>query len=266
MCTINTLLNQKDRTIIYSRHPSRRDAFTLIELLAVIGVVAVLIALTLPALRGVRLRANEAVALSNIRGIGSAIEAYANTQNNTHPFHRFGGGYQQAPLDGLGGAGTIYYDDPWAMFYLWPSHMHAVAPWRENYRSWLNVGVQIEDPVNPWNGATVSYHYSNSFIARPEMWADLPPAAIESREALFAPTFTHEVRSPSLKALMYDGDRAYLYRDPTPKDRRAILTADGAAALRLDSDSLRPVQNRYDNISLRLFHDTASGVRGRDYN
>jgi len=253
----------------YRMTPPQRDprrAFTLVELLAVIGVVAVLIALTLPALRGVRLRANEAVALSNIRGIGSAIEAYANTTRNAYPNNWPGGWF---PSDGWTarevGSSLVYDGNPWSMAWNWPSLLRIVAPWRENYRSWLNVGVDIEDAENPWNSRRVSYHYSNSFIARPEMWSALPRAPDESREALFAPTFTHEVRSPSLKALMYDGDRAYLYRDPTSKDRRAILTADGAAALRLDSDSLRPVQNRYDNTSIRLFHDTAGGVRGRDY-
>lgn len=241
----------------------RREGFTLVELLVVIGVIAVLMALTLPALRSVRLRADEAVALSNLRGIGVTIEVYANTQRNAYPFNVPGAWF---PDDPEVNGGSISTSDPWAISYLWPSLLPIVAPWREHYASWLDVGVVVEDPARPWNGTTVSYRYSNSFIARPEMWSDQPAAPAEQGGGLFAPTFTHEVRAPALKALMYDSDRAYLRREATRDDRRGVLTADGAAALRLDSGALKPVHNRYDDTPPRPFHDTRDGVRGRDFN
>ncbi len=57
--------------------PPRRRGFTLVEILVVVSVIALLIAVLLPALRGAREQAKLAVCASNLRQIGTCIHLYS---------------------------------------------------------------------------------------------------------------------------------------------------------------------------------------------
>ncbi len=56
---------------------SKYRGFTLVELLVVIAIIAVLIALLLPVLSGVREQTNRVKCMSNLRSIGQAMQIYA---------------------------------------------------------------------------------------------------------------------------------------------------------------------------------------------
>jgi prepilin-type N-terminal cleavage/methylation domain-containing protein len=66
-------------------HKPVQQAFTLIELLCVIVVIAILAGLILPAVQNTTLRAWDTKCMNNLRQIGMAANSAANDNDNTYP-------------------------------------------------------------------------------------------------------------------------------------------------------------------------------------
>ena len=67
------------------RHRSQQRAFTLIELLMVIAIIAILAALLLPVISKGKLRARQAQCASNLKQIGVAFHGFAHDHNSRFP-------------------------------------------------------------------------------------------------------------------------------------------------------------------------------------
>jgi prepilin-type N-terminal cleavage/methylation domain-containing protein len=77
----------------------RTKGFTLVELLVVIGIIALLISILLPSLNRARETANRVKCASNLRQIGQAILLYSNDSKGPYPRTYYVGGY---PLNAVG--------------------------------------------------------------------------------------------------------------------------------------------------------------------
>jgi prepilin-type N-terminal cleavage/methylation domain-containing protein/prepilin-type processing-associated H-X9-DG protein len=72
-----------------SKRTLSRKGFTLVELLVVIGIIALLISILLPSLNRARETANRVKCGSNMRQIGQAILLYANENKGNYPRTRY---------------------------------------------------------------------------------------------------------------------------------------------------------------------------------
>lgn len=240
-------------------------AFSLVELLVVIGVVAILTALTIPAIGLVRRSASETQSLANLRSLAQSTQMYTAEYRGVYPYGT--GGWVVRPS--VGPPSAIGFP-VWLADRNWPVFYHDVAPWPDHLATWLSPGANTEQRLRVltaghegWTTTEfkVSYYYSNSFVADPRVWS----SGATADEALVRAIHASEVRHPARKVIFYDAERLYL-TEPDSDDARPVLFADGSADLRLDRDATEPVQNPFtSNFPPRIYHDTPDGVKGRDY-
>jgi prepilin-type N-terminal cleavage/methylation domain-containing protein/prepilin-type processing-associated H-X9-DG protein len=83
--------------VVAKRPHARRGGFTLVELLVVIGIIAVLISVLLPALNRARQSANSLTCQAKLKQIGQAIQIYANENKDSLPIGTFDGKWDKNP-------------------------------------------------------------------------------------------------------------------------------------------------------------------------
>ena len=129
------------------RRPGRK-AFTLVELLVVIGIIAVLISILLPALGLARRRAQDVVCESNFRQFGMAIQMYCNNSNGFLPQKGPDGstaansfGTNSGPLNGVRG----YDDDS-----LWFNALPPLINNKSYYEMLVDYSLNVSNPPPNW--------------------------------------------------------------------------------------------------------------------
>jgi prepilin-type N-terminal cleavage/methylation domain-containing protein len=92
-----------------------KTGFTLVELLVVIGIIAVLIAILLPSLNRARAAASKVVCQSGMRQIFLAATMYANDYRDFYPPYNFSNGASATGYDPLA---------PWNSYWLLDKYAH----------------------------------------------------------------------------------------------------------------------------------------------
>lgn len=138
--------------------PKRPSGFTLIELLVVISIIALLVAILLPALRSAREAAKQTQCGSQLRQIGLATHMYAQEYKSTLPTHSFynypyasdaiPGGYSQETF--VGKQLLPYLSNSVITFYC------PLLKRQHWYSDFLNAGQFVRDGSGFW---TISYMY-----------------------------------------------------------------------------------------------------------
>ena len=166
-----------------------RRGFTLVELLVVIGVVATLIALLLPALNRARGSARGVACLSNLRQMAVAANLYANGNNGSYPSAYF-----------------ETYDGPITQFHAWdwttitaPGGVVTVVPgllWQGEDAGAVQQCPSFDGASNTVDDPYTGYNYNASYIGHGQ------------GETTPQPMRAGRVRRPSTTAMFGDGQWA----------------------------------------------------------
>lgn len=159
-----------------ARPPSQalpRSAFTLMETLVTILVIALLIAIALPALAAVRARSRTVVSLSNLRQHASAFAAYAGDWKDTLPRFIEPNGDHRLAETAATGPFPYAFEDHYPYFIqsiFWPFVMarsgYESLPWNAElfYPPGADIlaGAELERDM--------PYQYSATFVSAPAFW------------------------------------------------------------------------------------------------
>jgi prepilin-type N-terminal cleavage/methylation domain-containing protein/prepilin-type processing-associated H-X9-DG protein len=247
--------------------PTRRpSAFTLVEVLVSIGVIAVLIAILAPALGGAWVRARELKSSTNLRSIGQVMQLYLGRASDRYPAPVPGQLYANYRPDLLASMGH------WQASIEWPFLFSDTHPWWENEAMYLSPGAVRELDEEVMLLPSPSFSYSSSFLGDPAIWSARP---IEDHKW---PSLVKSVRGPSVvypsaKALAWDWELPYIRRalrhdvEFNLLERTPVLFADGHVAGRVPAEAAEAVTNEapYAAHPRQRLHNTPNGVHGRDY-
>ncbi len=239
---------------------NHKRAFTLVELLVVITIIALLLSILIPALGKARSLTKRIVCKSNLRQIDLAMRLYIEANNDTYP----------------GTQDPVYTNpDTGAIIWLWMGR-----GWRSFVEPHLGGNIKVENPsvlfcpedqAEPEKYESTSYSYSMAFYHSPGQINNMNSPSYTCGNGPFVesvPQQSVNVAKPSEKIIIgewnsnhlrvveqgwygydgwwcWDGSRNYLF-------------ADGSVDF-IEATDIAPAQDGYPNPNL-----TVDGIKGSD--
>lgn len=236
-----------------------RRGFTLIEMLIVIAVIAVLIALTLPSLRGGRDASQRITSLNNLKQLSAPIAMYQGDHDSYYPALHPRTMYHRSEDMRFG-------EFWWTVAWNWPGPVYHYLPINHNVETYISpTSERRGDPsTGTW---PTSYWYSTTFVGMARIWSGERTQDF----SLMRPQRGGDVLFPSSKILLWDtefGTRTReLKRDgPDIAESMPMLSADGSGSDRVPAEASEAVPNPFQHIGWELrLNNTRDGVRGLDY-
>lgn len=237
---------------------SERRGFTLIEVLIVVFIVAILLSLTLPALRGGVESSRRMSSQSNLHSLNLVVSMYTVDHQNRYPALYPNTLYPR--MDDIS-----FGDFWWTVAWNWPGVVYGYLPIDRNVKTYISPDSERihDESRNRW---PTSYWYSTSFVGRPNLWS----GNADVEYSMMAAQRVGDVTFASQKVLLWDtefGSRSHeLKRDgPDLAESMPVLFADGSGKDMVPAEATEAVANPFQHrgYDLRL-QNTKDGVRGRD--
>jgi prepilin-type N-terminal cleavage/methylation domain-containing protein/prepilin-type processing-associated H-X9-DG protein len=237
---------------LQTRRTYLRCAFTLIELLIVISIIALLLAIMVPTLSKARSISRRTACQSNLKQIDYAIRVYAQNNQEIYPC-------AQDPVS----------TDPYCWLWMGRGWRAFVAPYIGGHIDANNPGVLLcpEDKTSPQKYESTSYSYSMAFYHSPGQIDDMNSIQqTYSNPVDSIPQRLTSVAHPSQKILIGEWLSNHLRLDEGPDPgwwgwdgQRNFLLADGHIEF-IEAEDILKANDGNPNPNL-----TASGISGIDY-
>jgi type II secretory pathway pseudopilin PulG len=244
-----------------------QHAFTMLEMVIIIALIALLIALVVPSLSGARHRAKETRALSDLRQHATIFTIYTGEWNDRFPTFADPRATQTVLRTNHGTVAFPYF----ASHNFWPFALSA-----SYYQDASPSSDLFISPFAESSSYFRHYIYSCAFIARPEYW-DL--STRRGRDQL-GPTTLSQVRFPASKGLLSVEPWVHGANEGVPVDapeigsRRSLVVSVAGSARAVRIGELGPVVRSGDGTDRSLgghsigwlptAAHTQHGVDGRD--